>query len=166
MKSIFKIIIVIGLLIPVQGQLMAQKIGHVNVNELMAGMPEITKADQEVAAYQKELENELINKNTSLQTKYQEFQAGEATMQALVRESRIQEIQEMEKQIQNFQLVAQQQLEIKIQDLQIPIRKKVIDAIATVAKAKGYAYILDVGQGTVPYFEGGTDVTDLVKAKL
>ncbi|MCH7534698.1 MAG: OmpH family outer membrane protein [Bacteroidetes bacterium] len=98
MKSIFKIIIVIGLLIPVQGQLMAQKIGHVNVNELMAGMPEITKADQEVAAYQKELENELINKNTSLQTKYQEFQAGEATMQALVRESRIQEIQEMEKQ--------------------------------------------------------------------
>ncbi|NQY68497.1 MAG: OmpH family outer membrane protein [Flavobacteriales bacterium] len=166
MKSLFKVVVIAVLILPFTGNLMAQKVGHVDVNKVMADMPEIKKAEQEVAAFTKELEGELQNKNASLQTKYQEFQAQEALMSDLIKQSRIQEIQELEKQIQNFQMVAEQNLQQKIQELQIPIRDKVTAAIAVVAKDKGYAYILDIGAGVVPYYAGGNDVTELVKAKL
>ena len=57
-------------------------------------------------------------------------------------------------------------MHLNLQELQNPIRDKVTAAIEAVAKEKGYDYILDVSQGTVPYYGGGTDVKDLVRAKL
>ncbi|NQY07994.1 MAG: OmpH family outer membrane protein [Flavobacteriales bacterium] len=166
MKSIFKLVLIVGLIVPFSGALQAQKTAHLNVNELMEGLPDIAIAQQQVEAFTKELETELQKKNMELQAKYQTFQAEEANMTELIKQSRIQEIQDMEKSIQNFQMVANQQLELKIQELQNPIRDKVTAAIEAVAKEKGYDYILDVSQGTVPYYGGGTDVKDLVRAKL
>jgi outer membrane protein len=47
-----------------------------------------------------------------------------------------------------------------------PVFEKAEKAIQAVAKEKGYAYILDIAQQSVLYFEGGDDISAAVKTKL
>ena len=77
-----------------------------------------------------------------------------------------QELQNIEQRIQENQRIAQEEVGKKQQDLLAPIQQKVMNAINAVAKEKGYAYILDVSNGSVIYFDGGEDVSADVKAKL
>lgn len=44
--------------------------------------------------------------------------------------------------------------------------KKAEDAVKAVAKEKGYAYVLDITQPGVVYFDGGINILGDVKAKL
>jgi outer membrane protein len=44
--------------------------------------------------------------------------------------------------------------------------RQVQDAVNEVAAAGGFAYILDISQQDVLYFDGGTDIMPQVKAKL
>lgn len=72
----------------------------------------------------------------------------------------------MQQRIQDVQKVAQETIAKKQQELMAPIQTKMMNAINSVAKEKGLAYVLDLGAGAVIYHAGGEDISAAVKAKL
>lgn len=150
-----------------------QKIGHINFGDIISSTNEFKTAQDQLKVLQetktKELQGmyELFQKkqtdaNEKLRNRSEANKAAvDAELQTLG-----QELQTMEQRIQEVQRVAQEDLGKKEQELFEPIQKKVVDAINAVSKEKGYAYVLDVSNGSIPYYGGGDDLTAAIKTKL
>src|SRR3954464_3448435 len=80
----------------------AQKVAHISMDSLVMLMPE-TKTMKEVAQnYMKELEKTAISMDNELQTKYNDYLANEATMSDLVKKTKQEEFQSLQKRIEDF----------------------------------------------------------------
>jgi len=150
-----------------------QKIGHVNSEEIIQAMPEFKTAQTEFENLQKTKEGELQQMGTEHDKKLTEFQnlqriRSEANKDSI--DTKLQqlstEIDEIRRRIQEVQQVAQQELQTKQNELFTPIFQKANTAVQGVAKEKGYAYVFDVANASIPYFAGGDDLTTDVKTKL
>ena len=82
-------------------------------------------------------------------------------------ESKIQELQDLQKRIQDFEAKVNDDLQKLQQEKLKPINEKYLKAVKEVAMASGYSYVLDVVSGAVAYYpETADDVTDAVMKKL
>jgi len=143
------------------------KIAHVNTAEILDAMPDKTTAEKNLEKYYNELQAQLQTMATEYQTKMQDYEANQATMSNLVKQSKEKEIIDIQNRIQQFQANAEQEFEAKRAELLKPILDKIQTAIDAVGKEKGYTYILDLATGAAVYV--GTDAVDAtkdVKAKL
>lgn len=146
----------------------AQKIGHINSNDLLMAMPERATIETEIQNHAKQLENQLLTMQRELETKYQDFQAKESLMTEAIREDKIKELTSLEQRLNDFQERAQSDLQKKEQTLTEPIITKAKNAIDKVAKENGYTYILDSGIGFMLYIDETTaeDIMPLVKKEM
>jgi|SRR5690606_11379334 len=150
-----------------------QKIGHVNSTEIIQAMPEFKTAQTELETLQKTKETELQNMQAEAQKKMTQAQdlqrnrseANKDSIDAQIQTISV-EFQEMDRRIQEFQQTAQQELQQKNEELFAPIFQKANTAVQSVAKEKGYAYVFDIANSAIPYFQGGDDLTADVKTKL
>lgn len=174
MKNVFKGLAVLAVLFLsvefVNGQ---QKIGHINYAEIFTATPEYQKAESE-------LRNLDSTKTAELQGMFGEFQKKQTDAQEMMRnrseanretiDAQLQtlgvELNDIERRLQEVQQIAEQELTQKQQELFAPIHQKVGTAIQSVAKDKGYAYVLDISSTNIPYFAGGDDLSADVKSKL
>ena len=150
------------------GSLLAQKIGHINSNDLLMAMPERAQIETEIQNHAKQLENQLLTMQRELETKFQEFQAKESLMTESIREDKIKELNSLEQRLKDFQQSAQSDLQRKEQQLTEPLINKAKKAIEDVGKENGFTYVLDSGIGFILYMDETTaeDLMPLVKAKL
>lgn len=157
--------LVFGMSFTVQAQ---QKIGHINADELLQLMPETATAQKELEAYGKQLEKDLTDMETEMQSKIESFRANEKMMTTLSRETKTKELQELQMRIQEYSQRAQQDLQQKQVELLTPVIEKAQNAVQAVAKENGFSYILDSSQSkaVVIFAENGEDIMPLVKAKL
>lgn len=162
-----KVLLAIALTLGLAGTATAQqKVGHINIQELLAMMPEQKSADDEIQKYAQQLENDLTEMQTEYQTKLQNAQANQGNWTQLQQQTKYEELQSLQQRIIEYQQSAQQDIQRKQYDLQVPIIEKIQNAVNSVGKENGFAYIFDVSQGSVIYTEGGEDVMALVKAEL
>ena len=143
------------------------KIAHVNTAEILDAMPDKAKAEQDLEKYYTELQNQLQAMAREYQTKMQDYEANQATMSNLVRQSKEKEIVDLQTRIQQFQLNAEEEFEKKRAELLRPILDKIQNAINAVGREKGYTYIIDLATGAAVWV--GTDAVDCsrdVRAKL
>jgi outer membrane protein len=147
---------------------LAQKIGHINSNELLLAMPERTTIETEIQNHAKQLETQLLTMQRELETKYQDFQAKESLMTEAIREDKIKELTSLEQRLNEFQERAQADLQNKEKELTEPLITKAKDAIEKVGKDNGYTYILDSGIGFILYMDetDADDIMPLVKKEL
>ncbi len=147
---------------------LAQKIGHINSNELLLAMPERATIETEIQNHAKQLETQLLTMQRELETKYQDFQAKESLMTEAIREDKIKELTSLEQRLNEFQERAQADLQKKEQELTEPLITKAKGAIDKVAKDNGYTYVLDSGIGFMLYIDetSGDDIMPLVKKEL
>ena len=168
MNKLFKVLFLAAALFVMNGFVSAQvKIAHVNTAEVLDAMPDKAKAEKELETYYGELEKQLQTMATEYQNKMQDYEANQATMSNLVKQSKEKEIMDLQGRIQQFQANAEQEFEAKRAEKLSPILEKIQNAINVVGKEKGYTYILDVATGAAVYI--GTDAVDAtkdVKAKL
>ena len=168
MNKLFKVMFLAVALFVVSGVANAQvKIAHVSTAEILDAMPDKTTAEKNLETYYGELDKQLQAMATEYQTKLQEYQANEATMSNLVKQSKEKEIIDIQNRIQQFQANAEQEFDAKRAELLQPILEKIQNAISAVGKEKGYTYIIDTATGAAVYI--GTDAIDCskdVKAKL
>lgn len=146
-----------------------QKIGHINSLDILQAMPEFkqmnTDVDKQKQSYQKALEN-MYGDYEKKQKDLQAMSQDKTTPDAIL-ESRIQELQDLQKRIQDFEGKVNDDLQKLQQEKLKPINDKYLKAVKEVAQASGYAYVLDVVSGSVAYYPEGTDdVTPLVLKKL
>ena len=144
----------------------AQKIGHINSNELMAAMPERAEVQKELEEYANQLKLQLEAMRKEYETKIAEFQSKQDVMTDVIKKTKVKEITDLETRIGEFQQTAEADLQKKEQDLLQPIIDKAKQAINDVAKEGGYKYILDTSVGIVLYSVEEDDILPLVKKKL
>ncbi len=164
-----KILVLAALFLGLSSTAIAQqKIGHINADELLAMMPETKTAQAELEKYGKQLEKDLTDMETELQTKIQSFRSNEKMMTTPTREMKTKELQELQGRIQEYSQRAQQDLQEKQVELLTPVIEKATKAVQEVAREKGFAYILDSSpsKAVVIFSEKGEDIMPLVKAKL
>lgn len=146
-----------------------QKIGHINSVTVLQAMPEFKKM-------QDDLQKQKDSYSKALQDMYADYDKKQKALQALsndkstpdpVLETKIQELQDLQKRIQDFETKVNDDLQKLQQDKLKPINDIYLKAVKEVATANGYAYILDIVSGALAYYpEGINDVTDLVMKKL
>jgi outer membrane protein len=134
----------------------AQKLGHVNAQEILLSLPE--RADAEY-------EGELTRMQSELETKFGEYQAKVATWPDAIRQQKERELQQLDQGLQEFSMTVQNDLAVMEQNLLAPMIERVSNAIEAVGKEQGFTYIFDASTG-VTLYNGGTDVSDLVRTKL
>jgi outer membrane protein len=145
------------------------KFGHINSDELIQALPEFDSAQIKLENFRKELVNALELMSVELNTKNDAYTKDSKNLSAIVKQTKEQELMDMQRRIQEFQTSAQQQLQDKQAELFQPIYMKVDKAIKDVGKENGYFYIFNASQGgSLLYFDEtkSTNVTPLVKAKL
>ena len=146
-----------------------QKVGHINSVTVLQAMPEFktmqTDLEKQKGTYTKALEgmySDYEKKQKDLQAKSQDKTTPDAIVETLV-----QELQQTQQRIQDFQGKADEDLQKSQQDKLKPINDKYMKAVKEVAVANGYSYVLDIVSGALAYFpEGANDITDLVMKKL
>lgn len=144
----------------------AQKFGYINSADLIKLMPETKKAEANLQAYVKTLENHFGGMQGDYQKKITEFQSQEKTMIDAVKESKIKDLQDLEMRMQQTQAQGQQQVAVKREQLFKPILDRAEKAVKDVGKENGYDYIFDTNTGSFIYAKEAHNVLPLVKKKL
>ncbi len=166
-KLITVVIMVVGMLAAYPGLSQTNvKLGYIDSNELLEAMPEKDSIQTTLEVYGKSLENQLQAMYLEYQNKVNDYQVNVATMSDIIRQTKEQELADMEARIQEFQRQADTDLQNKQMELLDPLLKKARQAIKEVAEENGYTYIFDAGVGMLLYFEKGDNILPLVKTKL
>lgn len=165
MKKVLKLTLAV-VCVMFSTSLFAQKIGYVNTDEIITNMKETQDAYTQLESYAKELQAQLETIQVEFNNKLQEYQNGTETMTDAVRQLKEKELTDLNTRIQEFQQVAQQDLQNKENELMAPIYDKVKATIDEVAKAGGYTVILP---GSALIYVDTAQVKDIgsdVKSKL
>jgi|TARA_B100000524_G_C23633933_1_gene364210 outer membrane protein len=143
----------------------AQKFGHLDAQDILLTLPERAEAQTSIEAAAAEYETEVSRMQSELETKFADYQAKEATWPDAILQQKQRELQQLDAGLQEFGMTIQNDLAQMEQQLLAPMIQRVRDAIEAVGKEQGFTYIFDTSTG-VTLYNGGEDVTDLVKTKL
>ena len=171
MKRFIGVAILLSLITLASQNAMAQtiKFGHVNSDELIQALPEFDSANVKLEKFRKDLINALELMTVELNNKSETYNKEGKNYTDIVKQTKEQELVDMNKRIQEFQNNAQQQLQEKQAELFQPIMAKVDKAIKEVGKENGFVYIFSIGQGSSLLFfdeTKSTNIMPLAKAKL
>jgi outer membrane protein len=166
MKPSFKKVALIISAIVLFSFAQAQKIAHLSLDSLISLMPETKIAKDAAQNYLKGIDAESISMQTELETKYKDYVEKQATMSDLLRKTREDELNQLQRRIEEFKQQAQMDYQRKTAELTAPIMDKAKKGIEAVAKESGYKYVLDTSAGNVLYSESSDDVLMAVKKKL
>lgn len=150
-------------------QLHAQKFGHLNLGNLLEGMPDREQADKELIAYRDELGNKAAAMEEKLQKAVQELyaQIEQGTISQLQVQERQQTLQQEQQELQKYEQESLLNMEKKRRELLGPILDKVQSAIDAVGKENNYQFIFDSSvMNALLFAKESEDVMPLVKAKL
>ena len=87
------------------------KFGHINRNELIQALPEFDSANVKLQSFQKELVNALELMSVELNNKNDTYTKESKNYTDIVRQTKEQELVDMNRRIQEFQTNAQEQLQ-------------------------------------------------------
>ena len=165
MKKVLKLTLAV-VCVMFSTSLFAQKIGRINSQDVVINMAEFKQAQTQIETLAKDLQAQAETIQVELNNKFQEYQKGMETMTDAVRQLKEKELNDLNTRLQEFNQIAQQELQKKEQELMEPIIKKANEAINEIAKAGGYSVILETS--AMVYFDEAQvkDITPEVKAKL
>ncbi len=168
MKNYLRLsIIVVFLLIGTTSFAQNLKFGHINSQELLSMMPERDSAQLVLENYAQQLEDQLETMQVEYNNKVQQYLANQENYTDLIKQTKEQELTDMQERITGFQNTAQQTIQQKEAQLIQPIIDKAEKAIKEVAEEQGFTYIFDLARGSILYFsDASQDILPLVKAKL
>jgi outer membrane protein len=159
------------LVLPVLAQAQLPKIAWCDASYVLTLMPEAQQVEQQLQTYQSSLTQVLNVKRDYLQTKMQEFQeqmtAG--TLPEADQQTRMQELQRLQQELETAAADADQKLETKRDELLMPLIDKMKGVIKTVANEGGYVYVFNsssLGSSIVITAPREHDITDTVLRKL
>jgi len=166
MKNVRKLVVAV-VLIAATGFVNAQsKVAHINVQELLAAMPEMKAAQAELKKVQETYRADLESSMTELKNKYTQYSNEAATMTKEENDKRALELQQFDRNIQEAEAAAMQEMQKKQAELMAPITEKAKVAIEKVAAAQGFDYVIDASQGGGLIVAKGKDLLPEVKQEL
>lgn len=141
----------------------AQKIAHINTEDLVAAMPETKVLKEKLEKLGTSYNDEVAKKEADLKAKFDKYSKEFDKQTELINNERTKEVQAEAQKIEQFKQEAYKDLQKQEQDGLAPILEKAQKAIDEVAAAQGYEYVLNVNTLVVAK---GKDLMNEVKAKL
>jgi outer membrane protein len=167
MKKMKSILVAIVLFMGATSFVNAQsKIAHINAQELIEAMPEYKAAQSQLEKVQKTYDTEIKAMSKELQTKMQQYDSEASTKTDEENQKRVEEVQGMQSNIQQYRQQALQDLDKKRTDIFKPILEKAQSTIQKVARAQGYQYVLDSTTGSGVILADGKDLMADVKKDM
>jgi outer membrane protein len=146
----------------------AQKIGHLNFQEIITLMPEYKTASNEYDLYQASLEDELRQIESEAMAVNKKIEAEK--VKPVPNQSKLkiyaQNLEMMQVTYQELQQSIQDSLKMKMAELVAPIKKKVEEVVAEIAREKGYSHVIDNSYGMLIYADEEHNLDKAVKEKL
>jgi len=142
------------------------KTGTIDSEFILSKLPELTKVQEELTAYNKKLEDELKVKVDSYQSKVKEYQEKVASMTDPMKKTKEQEIITLEDDIAKFRQNGSQLVKIQQNKLLQPLYQKIGQALEEVAKAEGYSQVFTITSSGLAYADATYDLTKTVMTKL
>lgn len=167
MKKILVVVLAAMLALPVVS--MAQKLGHINSQELLSLMPESKTAETKLKVKGQEIETQMKDLQTQYQSLFTDYaKAMEAgTMSAEAQKAKEDSLQAMQGKIKAYQEQAQKDMEKLQSDLLSPIFEKANKAIQDVGSKNGFTYIFDTSARSIVYVSPSSqNILPLVKTEL
>lgn len=141
------------------------KLGHFSSTELIKKMPEGDSAQVKMTRYMAELQEEAETMQKEYERLVTEYQAKEAQLSDVLKQSKQREIKSVEQRFNEFQQNAQEDIQKKQGELMLAITDKIKAAVAEVAKENKYTYVFE-STGILWYAEESEDITPLIMKKL
>ncbi|NKI30553.1 OmpH family outer membrane protein [Croceivirga thetidis] len=142
------------------------KVAHINVQQLLAEMPEMIAAQAELKKLQETYRADIESSYTELQGKYKQYETEAASKTEEENQKRAIELQGMDQNIKKAENTAMQEMQKKQAELFAPISEKAKNAIDKVAAAQGYDYVVDSSPGLGIIVAKGKDLLADVKVEL
>ncbi len=142
------------------------KIGYINTDELMSIMPEAAKINSELNEYQTTLQQQGLTLQKEAETKRDQFFKDSASFSNSKKEIIREELVKLYTRLQNYDQEIQEKAQQYAQTKIAPLKTKALDAIKTVAKEKGYTYVIDEASSSLLVMPPGDDLLPAVKTKL
>ena len=166
MKKIISLCVVCALLAMGKPAYAQTKMAYMSIEQMVSIMPEAARIDTMLQKYQADSLNQTLNTivaeyqyKDSILTKTDTTKTPKSVLNQLRTDVNV-----LAYQIQNWQSLAGQAYQAKQDQLLAPIYNKVGTALRTVAKEKGYAYVLNKDVFLVA--PDGDDLLPAVAAKL
>ena len=172
MKKFLKLTLTLMLVFSASS-LFAQKFGRVDLAAIVTAMPEYKEAETNLQAYGQDLQDQLEQIQVEFNNRYLEYEKNVATYSDSVRQLKERELTELQQRFQDFQQVAQQDMQKKEAELITPVYTKANDAVKTVSTRGGYIAVFNTAgdqpaSAGLAFFdaEALTDITAEVKKEL
>ncbi|OHX68186.1 OmpH family outer membrane protein [Flammeovirga pacifica] len=137
---------------------------YANLDSVVRSIPEYETKVKELESYQNQLMSSMQQQQQEFQTKYADFQQNQANWLPEIIQQKAQELELLQKNLQDFQQNAQQNLQKRQYEAFTPLQKKASEAVEAVAKEKGYQYVIPIDM--LIYNNGADDITNDVIGKV
>ena len=136
------------------------KIAYIDLQEIWISMPELSEVNKKLEQETNRITTEL----TAMENRINSFLDDESRWSNSIRESKLEELQLLQKSYIDYKQDAPTNLEQMRTTLTEPIRDKIITAMQSVTDENNLAGIMDIS--TLLYCDEKNNVTSLVKQKL
>ena len=145
------------------------KIGYVDSNEIMSNFEEVRQVQVDLEKEQRRIEGDFNNLVSRLDSLKQDYERQRLLMSETRRNQKENDITNMEKSIQKFQLDKfgpEGEIYKKQNQLLKPVLEKIDAAIHQVGSDRGYDFILDAMSGALLYALESHNLTEAVMDEL
>ena len=141
------------------------KFATVRLQEIFDAMPETAEANKKLADLAQKYKEENESIKNEYENKYTDYVKSRQTMPENIRARREQELLTISQAIEDFMMVAQNDIKQQQELLMMPIKAKLMEAVKSVGDEGGYMFVIDEAQ---MLYKGANfeDITIFVKAKL
>ena len=160
-----KIVLLAFLCLPLGIKAQQVKIGHVNSQDILSAMPETSTAETALANFGQEHQTNFQRLLDEYQKKSAEFEQEASSLPEVIRNTREEEIRNLENRLKTYAEQARQDIAKKQNELYAPIIQKINVAIKAVGEKQGFTFIMESGNFL---YAAPTviDVAPLIKAEL
>lgn len=164
-----RVVLALALVLGFAGHAVAQqKVGHLNVEELVASLPEYQAIEAKMQMFSAQLSKDSTEMANIVMEKGAYIEANQADMTPNELKKQQGEYQKLFGNYQYYVQSMPYQSQAEYMRLFQPLSEKVEEAIKKVGRDNGFTYILDssVSKGIIIFDENGEDVMPLVKKAL
>lgn len=144
------------------------RFGYLSYNTVLTSMTDYQLAKRSIDDLKLKYDAEMKRSEKEFNEKYEEFLEVQRDLVPSILRKRQGELQEMMEKNIAFKNDALQLLKQAETDAYTPVKKKLNEAVANVARERGYAFVINTDNDACPYVnpEMGEDATEAVKAAI
>lgn len=167
MKSINTILFSLALVFGLMNNGYSQsKVAHIDTQAFIESMPSYQDAMKQIKQVEQTYQAEIDDLLKEAQKKNERYKAEAPTKTDEENQSRMQELNDMQNSIREYNQTASRDVQNKREELMRPVLEKARNTIQEVARKQGFDYVLDSTIGSGVLLADGYDLLDDAKAAI